>query len=105
MLMAAAMLCMSLLGMATPAGAQPYARTFPETGKTASGALYQYWVAHGGLPIVGYPISEPFQEISPSDGVSRTVQYFERAELELHPDNAANFSVMPALLGDFAYDA
>jgi len=105
MLAAAVLLCLGLLGMTLPAGAQPYARTFPETGKTVSGALLEYWITHGGVPLVGYPISEQFQETSAIDGKTYPVQYFQRAELELHPDNPTPFQVMPALLGDMVYNA
>jgi hypothetical protein len=33
-----------------PAQAQGNSRTFPETGKTISGAFLQYWTRHGGRP-------------------------------------------------------
>ena len=46
------------------------------------GAFQRWWNAEGGLPVFGYPISEPFQE----DGFE--VQYFERARFEYHPENA-----------------
>jgi len=98
-------LCLGLLALTLPARAQIYARTFPETGKTVSGALLEYWITHGGVPLVGYPISEPFQETSAIDGKTYLAQYFERADLELHPENAAPFTVMPALLGDIVYNA
>ena len=54
---------------------------------------------------MGYPISEPFQETSAIDGKTYLAQYFERADLELHPENAAPLNVMPALLGDSVYNA
>jgi hypothetical protein len=105
MLAAVIVLCLGALGLALPARAQSYARTFPETGKTVSGALLVYWVTHGGLPQLGYPISEPFLETSETDGKPYIVQYFERAKLELHPENAAPFDVMPALLGNMVYNS
>jgi len=36
----------------------------------------------------GYPLSNEFTEVSSTDGQPHTVQYFQRAELELHPENA-----------------
>lgn len=58
-------------------------RTFyPESGHTLGGAFGWFWQSHGGLPIFGYPISEEFIE------GERLVQYFERARLEYHPDQA-----------------
>jgi len=105
MFTAAVLLSLGLLGITLRAHAQPYARTFPETGKTVSGALLEYWITHGGIPLVGYPISEPFEEKSDIDGKTYPVQYFERAELELHPENSEPFDIMPTLLGDLIYKA
>src|SRR5205809_1040636 len=84
-LAAGIVLCLGLLGITLRAQAQSYARTFPETGKTVSGALLEYWITHGGVPLIGYPISDELQEKSPLDGKTYPVQYFQRAELELHP--------------------
>lgn len=64
---------------------------FPETKHTLSGKFLQFWQKRGGLPIFGYPISEPFDEISPSDGQMRTTQYFERARFEYHPEALGGF--------------
>jgi hypothetical protein len=50
---------------------------FEQTRHTLGGAFYQFWRANGGLDKFGYPISEEMQE----RGLS--VQYFERARLEL----------------------
>jgi hypothetical protein len=46
------------------------------------GVFQRWWNTEGGLPVFGYPISEPFQE----GGFE--VQYFERARLEYHPEYA-----------------
>jgi hypothetical protein len=59
---------------------------FPETGHSLSYGFLYYWLNNGGLGIFGYPISEELQEISPTDGKLRMVQYFERARFEYHPD-------------------
>ncbi|MHB8648362.1 MAG: cupredoxin domain-containing protein [Thermomicrobiales bacterium] len=59
---------------------------FPETGHTLSGQFAAFWQANGGLPIFGYPISEPFTETG-ADGVARTVQYFERYRFEYHAES------------------
>ncbi|HEU5086110.1 MAG TPA: murein L,D-transpeptidase, partial [Roseiflexaceae bacterium] len=77
---------------AFPAGA-PDGGTlyFPETGHTLSGRFLKFWQKRGGLEIFGFPISEPFDEASPQDGVVRTAQYFERARFEYHPDDMADF--------------
>jgi hypothetical protein len=87
--------------VSTAASAQSF--TFPETGNTVSGKLLEYWTNHGGLAIQGFPISQQMQERSDTDGKTYTVQYFERAILELHPENAAPYDVLPSLLGVFRY--
>jgi CBS domain-containing protein len=66
--------------------ALPDARYFAATGHNLSGAFQRYWEARGGLAIFGYPISEAVQE--DVNGTPLTVQYFERARFELHPENA-----------------
>ncbi|MBX6342844.1 MAG: CAP domain-containing protein, partial [Thermomicrobiaceae bacterium] len=47
----------------------------------------------GGLPIFGYPISEPFEQ------GGRLVQYFERNRFELHPELPPEYQVLPTRLG------
>ena len=83
--------------------AQSTSRTFLETGKTVSGRFLEYWNTHGGLMQQGYPISEEMQEVSETNGKSYTVQYFERAVFEKHPENAPPNDVLLSLLGVFLY--
>jgi hypothetical protein len=66
-------------------------RFFPETGHSISGPFYDFWRKRGGLKIFGHPISEPLQEISAADGRPYTVQYFERARFEHHPEDMDPF--------------
>lgn len=61
-------------------------RTFPETGFSVSGRFLAYWSANGGLPLYGYPLT-PERREKLSDGKEYTVQYFERARFEYHPEN------------------
>jgi DMSO/TMAO reductase YedYZ molybdopterin-dependent catalytic subunit len=79
------------------------ARTFPETGHTLSGAFLAFWEQHGGLDIFGYPMTEPFEEVSLTDNQPHTVQYFERQRFELHPENPAPYNVLLGLLGAELY--
>ena len=81
------------------------ARRFNETGKTIGGKFRDYWEKNGGLAQQGFPISEEFQEKSELDGKTYTVQYFERAVFELHPENAAPFDVLLSQLGTFRFRA
>jgi hypothetical protein len=78
-------------------------RTFPETGKTVSGRFLDYWNTHGGLAQQGFPISNEMQEVSETNGKTYTVQYFERAVFELHPENQPPNDVLLSLLGVFFY--
>lgn len=75
---------------------------FPETQHGLRGAFYEFWQNNGGVDILGYPISEELQEVLPEDGTYHTVQYFERARLELHP-NDPNQNVKVGLLGTYLY--
>ncbi|MBK9715404.1 MAG: VanW family protein [Kouleothrix sp.] len=68
-----------------PGGDRTY---FPESGHTLGGAFRGFWAGRGGLAAFGYPISEEFGEVNPQDGQFYTVQYFERARFELHPENS-----------------
>jgi len=76
-----------------------------QTGKTMRGVFYAYWKSHGGVAQQGYPISSEMQETSPVDGKPYTVQYFERAVFEYHPDKRPPYQVLPALLGAQRYRA
>jgi hypothetical protein len=85
-----------------PSLAQTPSRTFPETGKTVAGKFLSYWDSHGGLAQQGYPISAEMQEKSDTDGKTYTVQYFERAVFEMHPENAGSpYEILLTLLGKY----
>jgi hypothetical protein len=73
---------------------------FPETQHTLRGALLRYWQKFGGLAQFGYPLTSEFAEISDSDKNEYTVQYFERARFEYHPENkGTDFEVLLGLVG------
>ncbi|MDQ6695389.1 MAG: hypothetical protein M3014_13400 [Chloroflexota bacterium] len=74
-------------------------RTFSETGKAVCGRFLSYWQDHGGLMQQGFPLTGEFQEKSEVNDKIYTVQYFERAVFELHPENAAPNDVLLSLLG------
>lgn len=84
---------------------EPRAQRFPETGKTVGGIFLDYWKTHGGLAQQGFPISEEFTEVSPLDGKSYKVQYFERAVFESHPEQKSPYNVLLSQLGTFRYQA
>ncbi|NNJ12255.1 sortase [Chloroflexales bacterium ZM16-3] len=72
---------------------------FSETGHSLGGAFRSFWQGNGGLATFGYPISEPFAELSAQDGQSYMVQYFERARFESHPENEPRYQVQLGHLG------
>lgn len=87
-----------------PAHMDPDRMYFPETGHFVSAGFLAYWKSHGGVEIFGYPITEEFTEQNPEtpagDGSSRTVQYFQRARFEFHPELAGTAGeVQLGLLG------
>src|SRR5690242_19388889 len=97
---------MLLLGLAAAgvAAQQPTGRYFPETGQWVRGRFLAYWDAHGGLAQQGYPLTDELSEVSTTDGVTYTVQYFERAVFEYHPENAGTpYEVLLSLVGVDAY--
>ncbi|MCC6629336.1 MAG: hypothetical protein IT340_18285 [Chloroflexi bacterium] len=69
-----------------PTIASPERLWFPEAGHSVAYGFKRFWEARGGLAVFGYPITEEFTAVSPGDGVTRTVQYFERARFEYHPE-------------------
>jgi pimeloyl-ACP methyl ester carboxylesterase len=81
----------------------PGSRTFPETGQTVTGVFLNYWDTHGGLAQQGFPISPVLNEVSPLDGKTYTVQYFERAVFEYHPEEQPPYNVLLSQLGTFEY--
>ncbi len=79
--------------------------TFPQTGKTLGGGFRHYWEQDGGLAQFGYPISNEFAEVSDLNAQTYTVQYFERAVFEYHPENRPPYDVLLSQLGRFRYDS
>ncbi len=92
--------------------AQPGCRFFPETGHNVCGDILKAWHASGlefdgrkgkseaeNLALFGLPLSDQAVETL-SDGKQYTVQWFERARFELHPENAAPYNVLLGLLGN-----
>jgi sortase (surface protein transpeptidase) len=73
--------------------------TFEATGHTLRGVFLQYWQQNGGLPVFGFPLTEEFIEVSPTNGQPYLVQYFERNRFEYHPENQGRFQVLLGLLG------
>jgi N-acetylmuramoyl-L-alanine amidase len=88
---------------AAPGPCSSACELFPLTGHTLRGVFRRYWLGGGGLPVFGYPLTEEFTEVSPTDGKPYTVQYFERARFEHHPEYAG--SEYEVLLGHLGREA
>lgn len=83
---------------------RPDLRFFPETSHGVGGKFLEYWDAHGGLDVFGYPISDEITEILPETNQYHTVQYFQRARFEWHRENAGTEDeVQLGLLGRALY--
>ena len=86
--------------------AQANCRTFTETGHQVCNTFLNYWTNNGALAQDGYPITDPVVETSDTDGKIYTVQYFERAVFEEHPEFAGTQNeVLLQLLGVFFYQS
>ncbi|MDP9373491.1 MAG: hypothetical protein M3Q65_13780 [Chloroflexota bacterium] len=82
----------------------------PETWHRLCWGFRSYWQSHGlnfgdpgtsyreSLALFGYPISEEFRMIK-EDGREYTVQYFERARFEWHPQNQPPYDILLGRLG------
>ena len=67
---------------------------YTETGKTLAPEFVSFFDANGGVPLLGYPLTNPETE----GGFE--VQYLERARIEYHPENAGTqYEVQLGLLG------
>jgi hypothetical protein len=89
---------------------QPNCRFFPETGHNICGEILAAWRASGlefdgrrgtsepeSLALFGLPVSEPQTETV--EGRSYTIQWFERARFEQHPENQPPYNVLLGRLG------
>jgi hypothetical protein len=103
LLIAAALAALLATGLHPAAQAQTGSRYFPETGHTVKGPFLTYWQQHGGVAQQGLPLTEEAPEVSPVDGKTYTMQYFERAVFELHPENQPPYNVLLSRLGAFRY--
>ena len=80
-------------------------RYFTETGHNMGYSFRKYWESNGGLMQFGYPLTEEYLEKNSETGETYTVQYFERARFEYHPEYAGTeHEVLLGLLGKTVTD-
>ncbi len=72
----------------------------PATGYRVSGAWLDYFQAHGSAEQLGHPIGRAGPDPADPD---QTVQYFQRAVLEWHPENPPEHRIQRRLLGDLLH--
>jgi hypothetical protein len=85
------LLAIAPLGLLAQTSNEQY---FPDTGHTVRGEFLDYFDAHGGLRVFGFPITEEFQLNN------RTVQYFQKARLEMLPDKPVGQRIQLGALGE-----
>ena len=98
-------LCFVIVGLApgaTPVQAQNQPICFPNIPGIAdciSGDFQRFWSQNGGLPVFGYPRG-PIEQATPA-GASEPLatQWFERARLEIHPENSPEYRVLMGRMG------
>src|SRR5262245_29476247 len=79
------------------AQAQQDQRCFTETNFCISGRMREFWEQNGGLAVFGLPTTQ--QQAETIEGKTFQAQWFERARLELHPENAPPYDVLLGRLG------
>jgi hypothetical protein len=90
---------------------EPGCLFFGQTGHSICGSILRMYRANGlefdgrggkseaeSLALFGLPLSEPQVEDTPNGRF--TVQWFERARFEVHPENSAPYDVLLGLLGN-----
>lgn len=75
----------------------PNCQYFPETGHSMCFMFRDYWLQQGGLDRFGYPIGQ----FTIENGL--TVQYFQRARMEWHPEKDTTPRIQLAPLGKLYY--
>lgn len=73
-------------------------RFFPQTGQILQYGFKTVWEGRGGQAVFGLPLSSELSE-KLSDGITRTVQYFEKARFEYHPNLPDGQRVVLSSLG------
>lgn len=83
---------------------RPDTSFFRETGYTLAEPFLSFWRNNGAMVVFGYPISDQMQETL-SNGQIHTVQYFERARMEHHPQlRGTPYEIQLGLLGLAVYN-
>lgn len=79
-------------GLAPSPALAESSRHFPETGHSVSGDFLTFFEQYGEIEVFGYPSTDEMEE------GGRPVQYFQRARMELWPENPWPYRVQLGLL-------
>jgi len=91
-------LCLMLVVPSPAAGFEGPGRYYSETGHTLDARFVPYFDTHGGLALLGYPITDPFHD--PMTGL--LVQYLQNARIELAADpESGDLTVRLSPLGEW----
>jgi hypothetical protein len=91
-------------------------RFFPQTGHNICGSILKLWRANGlefeapttskteaeNLALFGLPLSD--EQTETIEGTEYTVQWFQRARFELHPENKPPYDVLLGFLGNEVWE-
>ena len=73
---------------------------FPETAHSLGERFEPFWLTNGGIPVFGFPMTEPFWQQGSEGGQIRPMQLFERQRLEWHEELAGTpYEVLLGRLG------
>lgn len=75
--------------------AQGTEQYFSETGHFVRSPFYEFFIAYGGVSIFGYPITEQLEDQT----AGTTVQYFQRARMEVAPGGEIRLTELAKLMG------
>jgi hypothetical protein len=93
LLVTIALMVLALTGTLSVQAQSSASQYFPQTDHTVQGEFLRFFNARGKLEIFGYPLTEAFV----ANG--RQVQYFQRARMELYPENSDGRRIQLGKLG------
>lgn len=84
----------------TPRDASKDCQYFKETGHYVCGQYLDFFRSKGGLEVFGFPLTEAFHDPTHA---GLDVQYFQRARMEIHPDDSGGHILLGLLVDELGY--
>jgi hypothetical protein len=88
------------VGATTPRTVSKDCKYFKETGHYVCDQYLDFFRSKGGLETFGFPLTEAFHD--PTHAGLR-VQYFQRARMEIHPDDSGGHVLLGLLVDELGY--